>query len=182
MHGYESLAIKKTEHQRIDAFILWCCRRLLSIPWIARKSNQSILKEINLEYSLEGLMLKRKLWYFGHLMRRADSLEKTLMLGKIEVGGEGEDRGWDGWMASLTQWTWIWANSKRGWRTGKPSMLQSMESQRVGHRWATKRQHKIILIKLLSHNNSVIVHFFPFMGLIHTCKSFPGIFKCTDQS
>ena len=82
MHGYESLAIKKTEHQRIDAFILWCCRRLLSIPWIARKSNQSILKEINLEYSLEGPMLK--LQSFGHLMARANSLEKTLMLGKIE--------------------------------------------------------------------------------------------------
>ena len=84
MYGYESWTIKKAECQRIDAFELWCWRRLLSVPWTARRSNQSILKEISPEYSLEGLMLKRKLQYFGHLMRRADSFEKTLMLGKIE--------------------------------------------------------------------------------------------------
>ena len=84
MHGFESWSIKKAEHQRIDAFELWCWRRLLRVPWIARKSNQSILKEINPEYSLEGLMLKLKLQYFGHLMQGTDSLEKTLMLGKIE--------------------------------------------------------------------------------------------------
>ena len=86
MYGCESWMIKKAEHQRIDAFELWCWRRLLRAPWIARRSNQSILKEISLEYSLEGLMLKLKLQYFGHLMRRTDSLEKTLMLGKIEGG------------------------------------------------------------------------------------------------
>ena len=84
MYGYESWTIKKAECQRIDAFELWCWRRLLSVPWTARRSNQSILKEISPEYSLEGLMLKRKLQYFGHLMRRADSFEKTLRLGKIE--------------------------------------------------------------------------------------------------
>ena len=84
MYGCESWTIKKAEHQRIDAFELWCWRRLLRVPWTARKSNQSILKEISPEYSLEGLMLKLKLQYFGHLMRRADSLEKTLMLGQIE--------------------------------------------------------------------------------------------------
>ena len=84
MYGYESWTIKKAEHRRIDAFELWCWRRLLRVPWTARRSNQSILKEISLEYSLEGLMLKLKLQYFGHLMRRTDSLEKTLMLGKIE--------------------------------------------------------------------------------------------------
>ena len=84
MYGYESWTIKKAERQRIDAFELWCWRRLLRVSWTARKSNQSILKEINPEYSLEGLMLKLKLQYFGHLMRRADSLEKTLLLGKIE--------------------------------------------------------------------------------------------------
>ena len=83
-HGPESWTIKKAEHQRIDAFELWCWRRLLRVPWTARRSSQSILKEINPEYSLEGLMLKLKLQYFGHLMQRADSLEKTLMLGKIE--------------------------------------------------------------------------------------------------
>ena len=84
MHGCESWTIKKAEHQRIDAFELWCWRRLLRVPWTARRSNQSILKEISPGCSLEGLMLKLKLQYFGHLMRRADSFEKTLMLGKIE--------------------------------------------------------------------------------------------------
>ena len=84
MYGCESWTIKKAEHRRIDAFELWCWRRLLRVPWTARRSSQSILKEISPEYSLEGLMLKLKLQYFGHLMRRADSFEKTLMLGKIE--------------------------------------------------------------------------------------------------
>ena len=86
MYGCESWTIKKAEHQRMDAFELWCWRRLLRVPWAARRSNQSILKEINPEYSLEGLMLKLKLQYFGHLIQRTDSLEKTLMLGKIEGG------------------------------------------------------------------------------------------------
>ena len=84
IYGYESWTIKKAERQGIDAFELWCWRRLLRVPWTARTANQSILKEINPEYSLEGLMLKLKLQYFGHLMQRTDSLEKTLMLGKIE--------------------------------------------------------------------------------------------------
>ena len=84
MYGCESQTIKKAEHRRIDAFAVWCWRRLLRIPWTARRSNQSILKEISPEYSLEGLMLKLKLQYFGHLRRRADSFEKTLMLGKIQ--------------------------------------------------------------------------------------------------
>ena len=92
MYGCESWTIKKAEHQRIDAFELRCWRRLLRVPWTARRSNQSILKDISPEYSLEGLMLKLKLQYFGHLMGRADSLEKTLMLGKIEGRGEGDDR------------------------------------------------------------------------------------------
>ena len=92
MYGCESWIIKKAEHQRIDAFELWCWRRLLRVPWTARVSNQSILKEISPEYSLEGLMLKLKLQYFSHLIQRADSLEKTLMLGKMKAGGEGDDR------------------------------------------------------------------------------------------
>ena len=114
--------IKKAEHWRIDAFELWFWRRLLRVPWTARRSNQSILKEINPEYSLEGLMLKLKLQQFDHLMQRADSLKKTLMLGKIE-GRRRDDRGWDGWLASLTQWTWVWASSGRWWRPGKPGVL-----------------------------------------------------------
>ena len=93
MYGCESWTVKKAEQQRIDAFELWCWRRLLRVPWTARRSNQSILKEISPEYSLEGLMLKLKLQYFGHLMRRTDSLEKTLMLGKIEGRrGRGQQR------------------------------------------------------------------------------------------
>ena len=87
MYGCESWIIKKAEHQKIDAFELWCWKRLLRVPWTARRSNQSILKEISPQYSLEGLMLKLKLQYVGHLMKRADSFEKTLMLGKIESGG-----------------------------------------------------------------------------------------------
>ena len=90
MYGYESWTIKKAEHRRIDAFKMWCWRRLLRVPWSARRSNQSIPKEISTEYSLEGLMLKLKLQYFGHLMRKTDSLEKTMMLGKIEGGRRRE--------------------------------------------------------------------------------------------
>ena len=101
----------KAGRRRINAFELWCWRRLLRVCWTARRSNQSTPKEISPEYSLEGLMLKLKLQYSGHLIRRTDSLEKTLMLGKIEGRGEGDDRGWDGWMASLTWWTWVWACS-----------------------------------------------------------------------
>ena len=104
MYGCESWTIKKAECWRINAFELWCWRR---VPWTAGRSNQSILKENNPEYSLEGLLLQLKLQYFGHLTRRADSLEKTLM-GKIGAGGEGDGRGWDGWMASPTRWTWVW--------------------------------------------------------------------------
>ena len=126
MYGCESWTVKKAEHRRIDAFELWCWRRLLRVPSTTRTSNQSILKETSPEHSLEGLMLKLKLQYFGYLMRRVDSFEKTLML-----GGEGDDRGWDGWMASLTQWTWIWVNSKSWWWTGRPGMLHSVGSQRV---------------------------------------------------
>ena len=110
-YGCESWTIKKAEHWRIDAFELWCWRRLLRVPWTVRRSNQSILKEISPECSLEGLKLKLKSQYFGHLMWRTDSLEKTLMLGKIKAEGEGDDRGWDGWRASPTQWTWVWVGS-----------------------------------------------------------------------
>ena len=93
IYACESWSIKKVECRRIDAFELWCWRRLLRVPWTAKRSKQSILKEISPEYSLEGLMLKLKLQYFGHLMQRTDSLEKTLMLGKIKAGEEGDNRG-----------------------------------------------------------------------------------------
>ena len=132
MHGCDSWTIKKAEHWRIDAFELWCWRRLLRVPWTARRSNQSILKEISPNCSLEGLTLKLKLQYIGHVMGRTDSLEKTLMLGKIEGREEEGNRGWDGSMASPTQWTWVWANFRRWWWTGRPGVLQSMGLQRVG--------------------------------------------------
>ena len=138
MYGCESWTINKAEQWRIDAFELWCWRRLLRVPWTARSSNQSILKEISPECSLEGLMLKLKLQYFCHLIRRTDSFEKTLMLGKIEDRQKGDNREWDGWVAWLTQWTWVWVNSGSWWRTGRPDVLQSRGSQRVWHDWATE--------------------------------------------
>ena len=104
----------------------------------ARRSNQSILKEISPGYSLEGMMLKLKLQYFGHLMQRVDSLEKTVMLGGIGGRRERGDGGWDGWMASPTRWTWVWVNSWSWWWTGRPGVLRFMGSQRVGHDWATE--------------------------------------------
>ena len=123
--GCGSWTTKKAERHRIDAFELWCWRRLLWVPWTARRFSQSILKEISHEYSLEGLMLKLKRQYFVHLIQRADSLEKTLMLGKIEGKRRRGHRGWDGCIASPTWWTWIWANSRRWWRTGKPTCCSS---------------------------------------------------------
>ena len=136
MYGCESWTIKKAECWRIDGFELWCWK-LLRVPWTARRSNQSILKEISPGCLLERLMLKLKLQYFGHLMWRADSFEKTLMLGKI-MAGEGDDRGWDGWMASLTQWTWVWVNSGSWWWTGRHGVLQFMGLLRVRPDWATE--------------------------------------------
>jgi len=138
MYGCESWIIKKAECQKIDAFELWCWIRLLGVPWTTRRSNLSILKEISPRCSLEGLTLKLKLQYLGHLMQRADSFEKTLMLGRIGAGGEGDDRGWDGRMASLTQWTWVWVDSGSWWWTWRPGVLWFMGSQRVGHDWVTE--------------------------------------------
>ena len=129
------LALKKAESRRIDAFELWCWRKLLRVPWAAMRSNQSILREISPGYSLERMMLKLKLQYFGHFMWRVDSLEKTLMLGGIGAGGRGDDRWRDGWMASRTQWMWVWVNAGRLWWTGRPGTLWFMGSQRVGHDW-----------------------------------------------
>ena len=134
MYGYESWVIKYTEHQRMDAFEL---RRLMRVPWTARRSNQAILKEDNSEFWLEALRLKLKLQYFGHLMRRANSLAKTLMLGKIEGRrrkGQQRMRWLDGITDSMDM---SWASTRRWWRAGKPGVLQSMGSQRLKHDWAT---------------------------------------------
>ena len=129
------LDYKESWRPRIDAFELWCWRRLLRVPWTARRSNQSILNEISPGCSLEGLMLKLKLQCFSHLMLRADPFQITLMLGNIEGRRRG---GWDGWIAPPTQWTWVWVNSGSWWWTGKPDVLQFMELQRVRHNWATE--------------------------------------------
>ena len=137
MCGYESWTVKKAKHQRIDGFELQCWTRPLRVPWTARKSNQSILKEISPRCSLEGLMLKLKLQYFGHLMWRADSFEKTLMLGKIE----GRKRGWQRmrWLkTSLNPWTWDWVDSECWWWTGRPGLVQFMRLQRAGYNWETE--------------------------------------------
>ena len=155
MYGCESWTIKKAEHWRIAAFELWCWKRLLRVPWTARRSNQSILKEISPEYSLEGLMLKLKLQYFGHLMQwRTDSLEKILMLGKFEGRRR---RGWQRmwWLDGITDsmdmsLSWYW------WWTGKPGRLQSMGLQRVRHDWVTELNwiliinHKLLMKFLLN--------------------------------
>ena len=125
------LDYQEGEHQNIDAFEQWYWRKLLTVPWTARRSNQSIIKEISSEYSREGLILKLKL----HLMQRTDSLENTLMLGNIE--GKRR-RGWDGWMASPTQWIWGRVCSRRWWWTRKPVILQPMGLQRVRHDWVTE--------------------------------------------
>ena len=146
MYGCESWTRKKAKCCRINAFELCCWRKLLRVPWTARRSNQSILKEINPEYSLERLMLKLKLQYFGHLMQRVKThWKRPWCWERLKAGEEGDDRGWNGWMASPTEWTWVWASSRSWCWTGRPGMLQSMGLQRVGHDWATKLNYIINL-------------------------------------
>ena len=137
MYGCESWTVKKAEHPRIDAFELWCWRRLLRVPWTARRSNQSILKEIS-----PGCSLKDWCWGWNSntLATSCEELTHWKRLWCWEglgAGGEGDDKGWDGWMASLTWWTWVWVNSGSWCWTGRPGVLQFMGSQRVRHDWAT---------------------------------------------
>ena len=140
MYGCENWTLKKAEWRRIDVFELWCWRRLLRVPWASRRASQSILKEINPECSLEGFMLKLKLQYFSYLMWRTDSLEKTLCWGGLKAGGEGDDRGWDCWMASPT---WVWVNSGSWLWTGRPGVLQCMGLKRIGYHWATELNFRL---------------------------------------
>ena len=147
MYGCESWTVKKAERQKIDSFELWCWRRLLRIPWTARRSNQSILKEISPGCSLEGLMLRLKRQCFGHLMQRFDSLEKTLMLGGIGGRRRRGDRGWDGWMAQLTRWIWVWVIPRSWWWTRRSGVLRFMGSQRVGHEWVKGTGIKFLQVR-----------------------------------
>ena len=136
IYGCECWTIKKAERWRIDAFELWCWRRLLRVPWTARRFNNSFLKEISPEYSLEELMLK--LQYFGHRMQRTNSMRRPWCWEWLKAGGEGDDSSWDGWRGSSIQWTWVWVCSRRWWWIGKTGMLQFMGSQRVGHERVTE--------------------------------------------
>ena len=133
----------------------WCSwtvmlEKTLESPLDCKEIQPLILKEISPEYSLEGMMLKLKLQYSGHLMWSTDSLEKTLCWESLKAGGEGDYRGWDSWMASLTWWTWVWVSSGSSWWTGKPGVLQSMGSQRVGHDWVTELTLNYYYLNLLS--------------------------------
>ena len=138
LYECESWTIKKAKRWRIDAFELWSWSRLLRVPWTAKRTNQSILKEISPEYSLEGLMLKLKLQYLATWCEELTHLKRFWCWGRLKAG-EGDDRGWDGWMASLAQWTWVRVSSGSWWWTGKPGVLQSMGSQsRFRQDWATE--------------------------------------------
>ena len=150
MYGYESWTVKKAEHWRIDAFELWCWRRLLRVPWTARRSNQSILKEINPGCSLEGMMLKLKLHYFGHLMRRVDSLEKTLMLrgigGRTRRGQQDEMAGWHHWLdAHEFEWTPGVGDGQGGLACCNFGVTESDTTERLN--WTETNMHAIIYIK-----------------------------------
>ena len=134
MHWCESWTIKKAECRRIDAFELWCWRRLLRVPWTTRRSNQLIVKEISTEFHWNDCCWS---WTSNTLVTWCEELThlKRPWCWERLMAGEGDNRVWDCWMASPTQWTWVWTSSESWWRTGKPGMLQSMGSQRVGHNW-----------------------------------------------
>ena len=134
MYGCEHWTVKKAEHRKIDTFELWCWRRLLRVPWTARRSSQSILKEISPGCSLEGLMLKLKLQYFFTWCEELTHWKRPWCWEGLGARGEGDNRGWDGWMASLTRWIWAWVNSRSLWWTGRPGVLWF----RVRNDWATE--------------------------------------------
>ena len=138
MYGCESWTIKKAECWRTDAFGLWCWRRLLRVPWTARRSNQSVLKEISPKYSLEGLMLNWRSNTLATWCKKQTHWKRPWCWERLKAGGEGDDRGWHGWIASLTRWTWFWASSGNWWWTGKPGVLQSMGLQSVTHDWVAE--------------------------------------------
>ena len=133
---------KESWGRRTDDFELWCWRRLFRVPCTARRSNQSILKEISPEYSLEGQYWSRNSNILATWCKELTHLKSPWSWERLKMGGEGDDRGWDGWMASPTQLTWVWVNSGNWWWTRRPGVLQSMGSQRVGHDWVTELNWK----------------------------------------
>ena len=138
MYGCEGWTVKKAERRKIDGFELWCWRRLLRVPWTTRRSNQSFLKDISPGCSLEGLCWS---WNSNTLATSCEELidwKRPWCWEGLGAGGEGDDRGWDGWMASPTRWAWVWVNSRSWWWTGSPGMLRFMGSQRVKHDWVTE--------------------------------------------
>ena len=143
-YGFSSSYVWMSEldHKEGQELKNWCfwtvVQMTVTVPWAVRRSHQSLQKEINPESSLKGLMLKLKLQYFGHVMWRTDSRKRLWCWERLKAGGEGDDKGWDGWMASPIWWTWVWASSRSCWLKGNPGMLQSMGSQNVRHDWATE--------------------------------------------
>ena len=160
MYGCESWNLKKAEHRRIDVFELWCWGRLLRVFWTARRSNQSILKEISPKYFLEGLMLKLKLNTLATWCEELTHWKRPWSWERLKAGGEGDDRGWDGLMASLTWWTWVWASSRSWWWTGKPGVLPSIGSQRVRHDWVTELNWTMDSIYSPTHHSWGLVNIF----------------------
>ena len=138
MYGCEICTIKKAERQRIDAFELWCWRRLLRVPWTARRSNLSVLKEISPEYSLEDRCWSWNSNILANWWEELTHWKRPWCWERFKAGEEEDERGWDSWMASPTQWAWVWLSSGSWWWTGKSGMLQSMGSKRVGYDWATE--------------------------------------------
>ena len=138
MYECESWTIKKAEYRRTDAFELWCWRRLLRVPWTARRSNQSILKEVTLNIHWKDWCWSWNSNTLATWCKELTHWKRPWCCERLKVGGERDDRGWEGWMASPMWWTWVWVGSGSWWWTGRPGMLQSMGSQRVGHDWANE--------------------------------------------
>ena len=148
MYGWESWTIKKAKHWRNDAFKLWCWKKFLRVSWTARRSNQSIQKEISPEYSLKDWCWSWNSNTLPTWWEELTHLKRPWCWERLKVGGEGHDRGWDGWMASPTQWTWVWLSSRSWWWTRMPGVLQSMGSQRVVHDWATELNWNVTCFNL----------------------------------
>ena len=177
MYGCESWTIKKAECWRIDAFELWCWRRLLRLPWTARRSNQSILKEISPGCSLVGLMLKLKLQYLAIWCEELTHLKRPWCWERLRAGGEEDDRGWDGWMASPTQWTWDWVDSRSWWWTGRPVVLwfTRLQSQMWLSDWTELKSLRLSLIisyLLISLSWSSVIGFTDFSAKISLFSEF----------